>query len=300
MNNNVYVRSNRSIFTISITRLLFILPMIVYGIYKNGIYLYQNNYTSLFGMFKPIIIILGSALIASIINILYEVVIKSKRGSLKDILFSSFTIEYAILISCVMPISINLIIYFSILAIILFASKFTNDRINTMSVVFLIIYAISYFTTGFNYANSYEASKLFSYNLMDYFIGRDIGGIASTHIIFLLVALFGLYITNNNKTNITISSIVSLLIVLFIISLFNGSDIVKVLFNNNYPFIMAFIATDSVTSCYTNKGSIVFGVLVGIITGLITLINPIIAPYIAILIVSLFNILIDKYTNILI
>jgi Na+-translocating ferredoxin:NAD+ oxidoreductase RnfD subunit len=135
---------------------------------------------------------------------------------------------------------------------------------------------------------------------MDYFIGRDIGGIASTHIIFLLVALFGLYITNNNKTNITISSIVSLLIVLFIISLFNGSDIVKVLFNNNYPFIMAFIATDSVTSCYTNKGSIVFGVLVGIITGLITLINPIIAPYIAILIVSLFNILIDKYTNILI
>lgn len=300
MNNNVYVRSSKSIFSISLTRMLFIIPMIIYGFYKNGIYLYQNGYISLFNMFRPLIIIFGSAIIAALINIIYECIIKKNKDKLVNILFSSFTIEYAVLIACVMSININLVIYFSVLTILLFVSKFLKNRVNIMAIIFLVIYAISYFTNGFSYANSYENNKVFSYTLMDYFIGRDSGGIASTHIIFLLLAMFGLFITNNNKTDISLSSIVTFIIVAILVSLFNRMDVVKILFNNNIPFIFSLIATDSVTSCYTGKGMIIFGVLVGLISALISIINPIIAPYIAIALVSLFNVLIDKYSNVLI
>lgn len=300
MNNNIYVRSSKSIFSISLTRMLFIIPMILYGFYKNGIYLYQNNYISLFNMFRPLIIILGSAVIGALINIIYEIIIKKNKDKLINILFSSFTIEYAVLIACVMSINVNLLIYFSILFIVLFISKFLNNRINIMAIIFLVIYVISYFTGGFSFANNYENSKVFSYTLMDYFIGRDSGGIASTHIIFLSLAIFGLFITNNNKTDITLSSIVTFIILSIFISMFNHVDVIKIIFNNNIPFIFSLIATDSVTSCYTGKGMITFGILIGIITALLSVINPIIAPYIAIAIASLFNVLIDKYVNILI
>lgn len=300
MNNNIYVRSSKSIFSISLTRMLFIIPMILYGFYKNGIYLYQNNYISLFNMFRPLIIILGSAVIGALINIIYEIIIKKNKDKLINILFSSFTIEYAVLIACVMSINVNLLIYFGILFIVLFISKFLNNRINIMAIIFLVIYVISYFTGGFSFANNYENSKVFSYTLMDYFIGRDSGGIASTHIIFLSLAIFGLFITNNNKTDITLSSIVTFIILSIFISMFNHVDVIKIIFNNNIPFIFSLIATDSVTSCYTGKGMITFGILIGIITALLSVINPIIAPYIAIAIASLFNVLIDKYVNILI
>ncbi len=300
MNDNVYVRSSKSIFSISLTRMLFILPMIIYGFYKNGIYLYQNGYINLFNMFRPLIIVFGSAIIGGIINIIYEVLIKRNKDKLINILFASFTIEYAVLISCVMSINVNLLIYFSALFSLLFISKFLNNRVNVMAVIFLVIYVISYFTTGFSFANGYENSKVFSYTLMDYFIGRDAGGIASTHIIFLILATFGLFITNNNKTDISLSSLLTFIILIIIISAFNHMDVIKIIFNNNIPFIFTLIATDSVTSCYTSRGMLIFGVLIGVLTAFISIFNPIIAPFIAIMIVSLFNILIDKYANILI
>lgn len=299
MKNNVYVRSNRSILTISLSRILFILPVIIYGFYKNGIYLYQNNYITLFNMFRPLIIIFGGAIIAAGINIFYEKILKNNKSNLLDVLFSSFTIEYAILIGCVSSINTNLLIYFSTLTIVLFVSKFMNNRINVMCLIFLLIYGISCFFSDYNFANYYEMSKDFSYTIMDYLIGRGAGGIASTHIIFLILAMFGLFITNNSKTNITLTSIVTVIICLLIIHIFNKSNIFEILFHNNYLFIFSLIATDSVTSSYTNSGMLIYGVLIGILTAIISIINPIIAPYIAILIVSLFNILIDKYSYLL-
>lgn len=250
-------------------------------------------------MFRPLIIILGGALIGIMINTLYEKIIQRNNDRLLDIIFSSFTIEYAILIGCITSINVNLIVYFSVLTIFLIISKFIKNRVNIMALIFIIIYIISIYLNNYEFANTYELSKTFSYTLMDYMIGRGAGGIASTHIIFLLLALFGLYMTNNNKTAITISSLISLIITLLIISFFQKSDIIDIIFHNNYLFIFGLVATDSVTSSYTLEGMIVFGVLIGLLTGIISIFNPIIAPFIAILVVSLFNILLDKYSYIL-
>lgn len=294
MNNNVYVRSNRSIMTISLTRIVMLLPLIVYGFYKNGIYLYRNHLISALEMFKPLIIILGGVIIAFIINFIYEFLIKRQTNSnVLDIIFSSFHIEYALLLGCVMSINVNLYTYFVVLIIVMIASKFIGNKVNTVCLSFLIIYYLSITLSNFAFLNIYEASKNFSYEFLDYLIGRTPGGIASTHIILLVLALFGLGVTNNNKTTISLTAIVTYLSLMFIYSLLANYDYASLIFSNNYLFIVSFIATDSVTSCYTNKGMIISGILIATTSFGLYFINPIVAPFIAILILSIIAHFID-------
>lgn len=297
MKNNVYVRSTRSIKSISLVRLLLLLPMIIYGIYKNGIFLYQSELISMYEMFKPIIILIGSALLGALVNIIYEYLIKKSKDNLIDVLFSSFSIEYGILVACIMTINVNIYIYFSVLAVILFISKFTNNRINSMCIAFLIIYIISTLVGEFSYANAYETSRTFALEFMDYLIGRAPGGMASTHILFMLLALFGMFLTNNNKSSISLAASLVYISLILGYSLITNNDFSSMLFSNNFLFIAGFIATDSVTSCYTKNGMLLYGVLLGLLSFIIYLWNPIIAPIIAVIILSLFNNLIDRKTN---
>ncbi len=68
-----------------------------------------------------------------------------------------------------------------------------------MCFTLIIIYLLSKIVGNPSFLNSYEMSKIFSYEFMDYLIGRYPGGVASTHVILILLGLFGLYITNNIK-----------------------------------------------------------------------------------------------------
>lgn len=299
MNNNVYVRNKISIKTISLTRIAFLLPLIIYGIYKNGIYLYQHGFVSIFGMFKPIIMILTGAFIGVIINIMYEKVIKKNEGRIDEIIFSSFHVEYGIILACLSSINTNIIIFILTTLIIFILSKFMNNRINTIAITFLIIYAISIISGGYIFENSYELSKKFSLSIFDYLIGRGVGGIASTHTLLLIVAIVGMYLTNNNKTEITIYSILAFVIPSFIYGLVASRDILSLIFLNNYMFIFSYVATDSVTSCYTANGKFIYGVLIGLTTFGLSFLNPIIAPFISITIFSILNNLIDRKGNLL-
>ena len=294
MENNVYIRSNRSIMSISLTRLAMILPLIIYGIYKNGIYLYRNHLVGTIGMLKPLIIILGGALIAAIINYVYERLIRKQNNNILDMLFSSFHIEYAILLGCIMSINVNLWIYFAILTILLVISKFIGDKANTICLIFLVIYVVSSFMGDFEFANIYETSKTFSYELIDYLIGRNPGGIASTHIILLVAALIGLSITNNNKSMISLTSILTYIFIMFIYALITHNNYMNIITCNNFLFIASFIATDSVTSCYTTRAMVISGLLIGLLSFGIYFIDPIIAPIIAVLLTSVFTRIMDE------
>ena len=289
MKNNVYVRNNRSIFTISLVRIVLLLPLIIYGIY-----LYQKGYVTTLGMFRPLVFIIGGGIIGALVNIFYERVIKKNKSEFKEVCFSSFHIEYGLILGCIMPVSINAIIYFSTVFVLLFLSKFTHNRINLMCLTFIAIYLLSIFLNTFEYANAYELSRTFSFEFMVYLIGKAPGGIASTHIILLLVALFGLFITNNSKTSITFYAIISSLVLFGVYAMVANVNYPNIIFANNLIFIYTYVATDSVTSSYTKYGKKVFGALVGILTFGFYFVNPILAPYIAIIIVSLFNNLIDR------
>ena len=298
MKNNVYVRSKKSIKNISLTRIVLLLPLIVFGVYKNGVYLYMNGYTNIIGLFKPIIFILSGAFIGALINLLFEKVIKRRKDKLINLLFSSFHIEYGILLGCLVSINTNIYVFLGVVFGMLFISKLFKNRINIMAVSYIIIYLIHMYTLGgYSFLNLYDTSRIFSLDFMDYMIGRGHGGIATTHIILLIISLIGINITNNNKSNISYSSIIALIILFSVYSVMSNIPIATLLLNNNYMFILVYVATDYVTSSYTLSGEIIFGILVSALTFGFYFLNPIIAPFIAITIVSLLNNLIDRLCN---
>ena len=296
--NNVYIRSKKSIYHISFMRILLLIPMVLYGIYKNGIFLFVNKYTNVYGLFRPFIFILGGAFIGAIINIFYEYVINKKNNtnvSLKEVLFSSFHIEYGIILGCLTSINTNMLVFFLTLVIIFLLSKFMKNRVNTICVCFIIIYAIqSLLLNGFNYMNIYESNKLFEYNILDYIIGKNVGGIACTNILINLLVFILLSVTNNTKTSIGVLSMITSFLLFSLYCMIANINIGNVYFQYGYIFIFTFVATDYVTSSYTILGMRIYGILIGILTFAFYFINPILAPILAVLITSFLNNLIDR------
>jgi len=296
--NDVFVRDKKSIKSMSLTRILLLLPMIIYGLYKNGIFLYNQGMGKFFTLTKPLIFILGSAFVGAFVNIIYEYIIKRKKEKLIDALFSSFHIEYGIILGCVISINTNLLIYFSVLFLVLLISKFINLRVNVIALMFIIGYLIHIFVLKeYVFMNLYESTTNLSLDMFDYFLGRGVGGIASTNVLLLVVAFIIYFITNNNKTNVTISSIVTICLLFAIYGLATNTSIKMLLFGHDYIFILGLIGAEFISSCYTPKGMVIFGVLTGLISFGLYFVIPVLAPYIAILIVSLFHVLIDKYSG---
>lgn len=298
MRNNIYIRSNKSIKTISLTKMFFLIPLIVFGLYKNGIYLYKENYISFIEIFRPLVYILIGSLAGIFVNIFYEKVIKKSDNDIISVIFSSFHVEYGVILGCLVSINTNIILYTLTILLMFLLSKFLNNRINVMCVILIIIYIVSEcILGGWSLLNVNEASKSFSYEFMDYLVGRYPGGIASTHIILILLSTFGLFMTNNIKSTISLSSLVTIIGLFAIYSLIANANFSNLIFSNNIVMIMCFVATDSQTSSYTKRGMIAFGVFIGILTVILTPLNAYLAPLISVLIISLFNNLIDRKFN---
>ena len=194
----------------------------------------------------------------------------------------------------IVSINTNIIVFILTTFLMLFISKFFNNRINIICLTFIIIYFISNYINEYQFLNSYELSKVFHLNVLDYMIGRGSSGIATSHILLILVALVGLFITNNNKTHISIVSIVIYACLLFVYCIINHGNFFDILFTNNNIFMLGIVSTDYVTSTYTKNGMFYYALFVALLGFSLYFINPIIALPIAILIVSLFNNLIDR------
>jgi len=70
------IKSDNSIKRISYMYILSLLPLILFGFYKNGISLYIKDYINIFEMFKPLFFIFIGFCIGSLVNIIYEKNIK--------------------------------------------------------------------------------------------------------------------------------------------------------------------------------------------------------------------------------
>ena len=95
---NVYIRNENSILRISLIYILSLLPLIGYGLYKNGIYLYQKGFVTILGLFKPLLFIITGCILGALVNIIHAKLINKSNDKLIDILFSSFHIVYGLII----------------------------------------------------------------------------------------------------------------------------------------------------------------------------------------------------------
>ncbi len=289
-------KSNNSIKRITLTYIISLLPLILFGFYKNGISLYIKKYVNILEMFKPLVIILLGFLIGAIVNVIYEKKINKNKDNIKDIIFSSLHPIYGILIGCISSINTNIILFSLVTFIILLISKFTkNTKINYITLTSLIIFFIMNIFGKFSFLNAYEVSNNFNMNTIDYLFGKGNGGIVTTNILLLIISYIILYNSNIYKRNIPIYSFISFLL-LTIIYCFIKNDIgniMNMLFTNGILFSFVYIASEPNSSSYTRLGSTIYGIIVGVLSFIFYLINPALSSLGGIFIASIFNSLID-------
>ena len=289
------IKSNNSIKKISLTYLISLFPLILFGIYKNGISLYIKGYVNLTGMFKPLLFVIIGAVIGILVNIIYEKIQKNNR-SIGELIFSSFHMIYGILIACISSINTNLVLFSIVTFIVLFISKFIKyNKFNVIALSSLIIFFIMTLLNKFSFLNSYEASTNFNMNAIDYLFGKGSGGIFTTNIILLCISFIILYLNKAYKRIIPIYATIIFAIFAFVYSLLtnNISSILEILFTNGILFSFIFIATETTSSSYTRMGQIIYGIFVGILTFGLYLIKPELASLGAIFIASILSGLID-------
>ena len=293
---NIYIRSNNSIAKMSLIYFLSLLPLILYGFYKNGIFLYIHKYVTILGLLKPLVFTFLGGLIGALVNIIYEKGIKKSKDSLIEILFSSFHIIYGLLIASLASINTNIFLFIFVTFAVLLTSKFVKTKnLNVVALASLLIILLTYIFSDFTYLNAYESSNIFNLNAVDYLFGRGSGGINTTCIAFLILSLIILWNSNIYKKEIPIYSLITFFIIILGVCIYqnNIENVFNMLFTNGILFSFIFVATIPNSSSYTKVGKIIYGILTGILTYVFYLINPSLAVLGAIIISGILSSVID-------
>lgn len=284
--NNIFVRSKNSIATISLNRIMALLPFLVIGLYINVYLAKDYSINNILHMLSyPFI----GLLIGIIVNFIFTK--KQKKDHLSDILFSSFHIEYGLILGFLMSNSVSLIVFSISLLVMFIISKLVDIKINIVAVTFLIIYICMSLNGGFELTLREVLTE------KDYIIGNVNGGNFSTGLLSLLISIFILRLKNFTKMDISIYAIFSYIALCLLYSFITDKDLLMLVFLNSYLFIFTFVASDSISSSYTLNGVKIYGLLVGILTFILSFKLSILAPFISIIVASFFSTFIDNLTH---
>lgn len=243
----MYMHDKNDLKSYVIKYILCLLPLYMYGFYKNGILLYLSDYTTIFGMFKvfylPFLSLLAYFITGKILKQNFKV----------DLLFLSL-----FLVPIFMPSNINLFVYFVINFLFLLFRKFYNTA--------LVITVLSFFGT---FQSSIDNPSMYAFSTWDLLWGRNIGGIASTSIILGLIIFIVLSFINDHKYFVSLSALFSFILLSIIFKEYS------ILTNGNAILTMLFITSLSDKSPLLRKNMIYYGFLVGLLGfTLCLLVNP--------------------------
>lgn len=282
MKDKVFLHTKENISIIVKKYLLCLLPLIIYGIYKNGYLLYSRNLISFPEIFKIVYLLLISFCVYLIIN---KLIFKKS--------FWSLDLVFILVIPLFMPSNINIVIYtlglfISYLLVSILGKKL---KFNKMAFCKLFIILLLVLFSNYTYLNSGEALNIYSLNLWDNLWGRNIGGIATSNIILGLIILIIFCLTNIYKKSVAISSLLTFLILTLILNDFNINIITY-----STPILgIILLNIDTTSTPVTKKAMIIYGIMHGILTSILTTyLNLNEGVFISTLFLSFFALLLDK------
>ena len=254
--NKVYIHSKNTIDKYVLKYIYGLIPLVLYGIYKNGIILYNANLINFLSIFKVLYLIV----ISLIIYIIFSIITKRKLKLNLELLS-------ILIIPLFMPYSINLIIYSISLFILLFINYYLSKilKYNNISFIILGIILVLVIFNSYNYLNPIEQTNNYSYSFLDLLFGRIAGGIATSSIIIGIILIIYYSIFTIYKQNIAISSIIVFLILTAILNNFN----INSLLNSNTILSFILIAPELKNTPVSLKGTIIYGCVVGLISVLL-------------------------------
>lgn len=244
--------------------LIFILT--IYATYKNGIILYQRNLISILDIFKPLFLVIISLVIPIIINYIYNNNIKKVNYNILE----DYAPVFMALVTLTLPLNISYILFIFIMLIVNILKLFYKfDFVNYYNLTKILFILILLIIGRYSYLTLYDINIDTNFSTLDLFLGRGIGGLATTNLLLLIICYFIMLSNESFKKEIPIVSIISYIITLVVVDLLINNNIVldiKYLITNGFIFGSLFIATIPMYSPVDHKNITIYSILIGILS----------------------------------
>lgn len=275
-----FVREETNIKKIISYLYISIIPLLIFGFYKNGIKSYDGIY-----ILHPLILDLVGFASGTVVSIILE-----KKKPL-----TSFYPFYGLLSASLVFPNTSIIVFGLICFISLFIYKKINkNNVNIVCVIALIVILISNF-----YENSYLNLVINSNtNLdgLDYLLGKGSAGLNASCTLLSLTSYLYLSTKAFYKREIPLYSFLtySILMVIYLSFIGDINSLFVRLLSNGTIFSLVFVSTMGTTSSYTKRGRICYALILGILLFILSFSFPSLAVISAIFLVSIMHKYIDK------
>lgn len=277
---STFVREETNIKKIISYLYISIIPLLIFGFYKNGIKSYDGIY-----ILHPLILDLVGFASGTVVSIILE-----KKKPL-----TSFYPFYGLLSASLVFPNTSIIVFGLICFISLFIYKKINkNNVNIVCVIALIVILIS---------NFYETSYLnlvinSNTNLdgLDYLLGKGSAGLNASCTLLSLASYLYLSTKAFYKREIPLYSFLtySILMVIYLSFIGDINSLFVRLLSNGTIFSLVFVSTMGTTSSYTKRGRICYALVLGILLFILSFSFPSLAVISAIFLVSIMHKYIDK------
>lgn len=277
---STFVREETNIKKIISYLYISIIPLLIFGFYKNGI----KGYDGIFILHPLILDLIGFASGA-----LVSIILEKKKP------LTSFYPFYGLLSASLVFPNTSIIVFGLICFISLFIYKKINkNNVNIVCVIALIVILIS---------NFYETSYLnlvinSNTNLdgLDYLLGKGSAGLNASCTLLSLASYLYLSTKDFYKKEIPLYSflIYSILMVIYLSFIGDINSLFVRLLSNGTIFSLVFVSTMGTTSSYTKRGRICYALILGILMFILSFSFPSLAVISAIFLTSIMHKYIDK------
>lgn len=277
---STFVREETNIKKIISYLYISIIPLLIFGFYKNGI----KSYDGIFILHPLILDLIGFASGA-----LVSIILEKKKP------LTSFYPFYGLLSASLVFPNTSIIVFGLICFISLFIYKKINkNNVNIVCVIALIVILIS---------NFYETSYLnlvinSNTNLdgLDYLLGKGSAGLNASCTLLSLASYLYLSTKAFYKREIPLYSFLtySILMVIYLSFIGDINSLFVRLLSNGTIFSLVFVSTMGTTSSYTKRGRICYALILGILVFILSFSFPSLAVISAIFLVSIMHKYIDK------
>ena len=277
---STFVREETNIKKIISYLYISIIPLLIFGFYKNGIKSFDGIY-----ILHPLILDLVGFASGALVSIILE-----KKKPL-----TSFYPFYGLLSASLVFPNTSIIVFGLICFISLFIYKKINkNNVNIVCVIALMVILIS---------NFYETSYLnlvinSNTNLdgLDYLLGKGSAGLNASCTLLSLASYLYLSTKAFYKREIPLYSFLtySILMVIYLSFIGDINSLFVRLLSNGTIFSLVFVSTMGTTSSYTKRGRICYALILGILIFILSFSFPSLAVISAIFLVSIMHKYIDK------
>lgn len=283
---------------INLLYILSILPVIIFGFYKNGIVVHNHGYISLFLSLQYLVIPIVIIVLSYVFEIYYYIGLK-KDEDYHNVVNSLVPYINALCYLVCGPLD-YLWLTIPLIIVLDIGLKFIDNKftINQVALFKCILYLILMIMGIKSVANNYELTIEASNSFKNLFLGNYVGEIGVTSTLLVLVGYGILFFNSYYKKEIPIISLLCYAIVSVIIVLVLGTGFKTLLVDtvqSGLLFNLVFVGTISEATPVVKMGRIIYALLLGFLCAIcINIFHLNILIYVVILGLSLFTNLFNK------